>query len=49
MKNKGFTLVELLGVVIILSILVTLVFPSVVNFIKNSNSKKEKLINKKGD
>ena len=43
MKNKGYTLLELLGVIVILAILVTLVFPSVINFIKSSNDKKDKL------
>lgn len=45
MKNKGFTLLELLGVIIILAILVTLAFPSVINFIKSSTAKKDKIIN----
>ena len=38
MKNKGFTLTELLGVMIILSILVLLVFPKVYNSVKNNKS-----------
>lgn len=45
MKNKGFTLLELLGVIIILAILVTLSFPGVINFIKSSTTKKDKIIN----
>lgn len=45
MKNKGFTLLELLGVIIILAILVTLSFPSIINFIKSSTEKKDKIIN----
>lgn len=36
MKNKGFTLVELLGVMIILAVIFVLVFPSVQNIISQS-------------
>lgn len=43
MKNKGYTLIELLGVIVILAVLIMLVFPSVINFIKSSNEKKDKL------
>jgi prepilin-type N-terminal cleavage/methylation domain-containing protein len=45
MKNKGYTLLELLGVIVILSVLVTLVFPSVINFIKKSNDKIDSITN----
>lgn len=45
MKNKGYTLLELLGVIVILSVLVTLVFPSVINFIKKGNDTKESITN----
>lgn len=43
MKNKGFTLIELLGVMIILALLLILVFPSVINMIKKSNTEKDDL------
>ena len=42
-KNKGFTLVELLGVIIILSLIMLLVFPKIVNSIKNSSKNTDKL------
>lgn len=45
MKNKGYTLLELLGVIVILSVLITLVFPSIINFIKKGNDTKERIIN----
>ena len=45
MKNKGYTLLELLGVIVILSVLVILVFPSVINFIKKSNNKIDSITN----
>jgi len=45
MKNKGYTLLELLGVIVILSLLVTLVFPSVINFIKKGNDKIDNVTN----
>ena len=37
--KKGFTLIELLGVIIILALLVVLVFPSIVNSVRNSSKK----------
>lgn len=43
MKNKGYTLLELLGVMIILALIVSLVFPSIINFIKSSNEDKDNL------
>ena len=45
MKNKGYTLLELLGVIVILSVLITLVFPSVINFIKKGNDTKDSITN----
>ena len=45
MKNKGYTLLELLGVIVILSVLVILVFPSVINFIKKGNDKIDSITN----
>lgn len=45
MKNKGYTLLELLGVIVILSVLITLVFPSVINFIKKGNDTKITITN----
>jgi len=41
--KKGFTLIELLGVIIILALLVILVFPSIVNSVKNSSEKTDDL------
>lgn len=43
MKNKGFTLIELLGVIIILAVLMIIVFPSIVNSVKNSSNKTDDL------
>ena len=43
MKNRGFTLLELLGVIVILALLTTLVFPSVLNAIKKSSNQTDKL------
>ncbi|MBQ2946246.1 MAG: prepilin-type N-terminal cleavage/methylation domain-containing protein [Bacilli bacterium] len=43
MKNKGFTLIELLGVIIILALLMIIVFPSIVNSVKNSSNKTDDL------
>lgn len=43
MKNKGFTLVELLGVLIILAILGILVSQVIIDRVKESNQKMEKL------
>ena len=44
MKNKGYTLIELLGVIIILSILVSFAVPTIINVIKSSTNKKDKLV-----
>jgi len=38
-KNQGFTLVELLGVVVVLGIIALIATPPVINQIKKSNSK----------
>lgn len=43
MKDKGYTLIELLGVMIILAVLIAFVVPSVINFIKSSTEEKDKL------
>ena len=37
--KRGFTLVELLGVIVILSLLMVIVFPTVINLINNTNQK----------
>lgn len=37
MKNRGYTLLEVLGVIVILAVLTTVVFPSLINFIKKSS------------
>ena len=42
MNNKGFTLVELLGVIIILIVIMLLVFPAVNNIIRKSSNTIEK-------
>lgn len=39
MKRNGFTLTELLGVIVILSLLMIIVFPSIVNSVKKSSNK----------
>ena len=39
MKKNGFTLIELLGVIIILALLMLLIFPSIINSIKNTSNK----------
>ena len=46
MKNKGFTLIELLGVIIILALLMILVFPSIINSVKNTSNKTDDLTKK---
>lgn len=43
MKNKGFTLVELLGVIIILALLMLIVFPKIINSIKTSSDEVDEL------
>lgn len=43
MKNKGFTLVELLGVIIILSLLMLIVLPKITNSTRNSSIKVDKV------
>jgi len=43
MENRGYTLLELLGVIVILALLTTLVFPSVLNVIKKSSDQTDKL------
>ena len=40
MKNKGFTLIELIGVIIIIGMLILIVFPSTVRLIKGNSEKK---------
>ena len=45
MRNKGYTLIELLGVMIILALLLSLVIPSIINVIKSSTEKSDNLIN----
>jgi len=44
MKNKGYTLIELLGVVIILALLISFVMPSIIKTIKKSNNTKDELV-----
>ena len=41
MKQKGFTLVEVLAVIVILGIIVTVVYPTVISTIRNSEEKQE--------
>ena len=43
MKKNGFTLVELLAVIIIISLLVLIVLPNIFNSIENSNDNVDKL------
>ncbi len=43
MNNKGFTLIEVLAVVIILSLLTLLVFPNITNSVRNFGSKTDDL------
>lgn len=43
MKKNGFTLIELMGVIIILALLIALSLPSIINFIKSSNDKTDKI------
>ena len=38
MKSKGFTLIEVLGVIVILAVIITLVFPSVDKTINKSKN-----------
>ncbi len=42
--KKGYTLIELLGVIILLSLLTLIVIPNIVNSIKRTNSKNEDLM-----
>ena len=42
--NKGYTLIELLGVILLLTLLTLFILPNVVNSIKKSNEKNEKLM-----
>jgi len=44
MKKKGFTLVELLGVIVLLSLLVMLVIPSIVGSLKKQGNKTDELM-----
>ena len=41
--NRGFTLVELLGVIIILSLLLLISLPSILNSVKRSSAKTDEL------
>ncbi len=43
MLNKGFTLIELLGVIVILSLLMALIFPRIINTIRDSSKKSDEL------
>lgn len=40
MKNKGFTLVELIAIILLLSIILTLAFTTLSNSLENSNERK---------
>lgn len=44
--KKGFTLIELLGVIIILSLVFAIVFPSIINFIKDTKDNQDELTTK---
>lgn len=44
--KKGYTLVELLGVIMILALVCALVFPSLINFIKKTNEDQDELTTK---
>lgn len=39
MKNRGFTLIEIMAVIVVLLLLVLIVFPSVINVLKDSSNK----------
>ena len=39
MKNKGFTLIELMGVIILLALVALISFPSMINVLKDSSGK----------
>lgn len=41
--NKGFTLIELLGVIIIIALLAVIIFPNIINSVKNSSNKTDEL------
>lgn len=41
--NKGFTLIELLGVIIIIALLTVIIFPNIINSVKNSSNKTDEL------
>ena len=43
MKNKGFTLIELLGVIILLTLLIIIVYPNIIDSVKNSSEKTDEL------
>ncbi len=40
MKNKGFTLIEMIGVVIIMALIILVVFPATMKLVRDNNSKK---------
>ena len=44
MRENGFTLVELLGVIVVLTLLILLVFPSIINNIKSSSKDTDKVV-----
>lgn len=44
MREKGFTLIEILGVIIIIGLLLVIAFPKIVNFTNNSLSKTDELM-----